>query len=109
MKENGIGRLLHVQELLRRSSKRHYIRRKRKNIEATETGIALIDTIHEKLLTSAELTGIWEKKLRDIEAKKYDASQFINELKEQLTNIVNDVLADNSTRKIGEIEDNKGK
>ena len=62
-----------------------------------------------QLLTSAELTGIWEKKLRDIEAKKYDASQFINELKEQLTNIVNDVLADNSTRKIGEIEDNKGK
>ena len=62
----------------------------------------LIDTIHEKLLTSAELTGIWEKKLRDIEHKKYDAGQFINELKEQISNIVNDVLADNSNRKIGE-------
>ncbi len=45
----------------------------------------------------------------DIEAKKYDASQFINELKEQLTNIVNDVLADNSTRKIGDVEGNKEK
>ena len=101
--------LHHVQELLKRSLNAIIFVVKEKNIEATETGIALIDTIHEKLLTSAELTGIWEKKLRDIEAKKYDASQFINELKEQLTNIVNDVLADNSTRKIGEIEDNKGK
>ena len=109
MKENGIGRPSSRAGIIETLFKRHYIRRKRKNIEATDTGIALIDTIHEKLLTSAELTGIWEKKLRDIEAKKYDASQFINELKEQLTNIVNDVLADNSTRKIGEIEDNKGK
>ena len=109
MKENGIGRPSSRAGIIETLFKRHYIRRKRKNIEATETGIALIDTIHEKLLTSAELTGIWEKKLRDIEAKKYDASQFINELKEQLTNIVNDVLADNSTRKIGEVEGNKEK
>ena len=109
MKENGIGRPSSRAGIIETLFKRHYIRRKRKNIEATETGIALIDTIHEKLLTSAELTGIWEKKLRDIEAKKYDASQFINELKEQLTNIVNDVLADNSSRKIGEVEDNKEK
>ena len=79
-----------------------YIRRQRKNLIATDTGIALIDTIHEKLLTSAELTGIWEKKLRDIEQKKYDAAQFINELKEQISKIVNDVLADSSNRKIGE-------
>ena len=109
MKENGIGRPSSRAGIIETLFKRHYIRRKRKNIEATDTGIALIDTIHEKLLTSAELTGIWEKKLRDIEAKKYDASQFINELKEQLTNIVNDVLADNSTRKIGEVEGNKEK
>ena len=109
MKENGIGRPSSRAGIIETLFKRHYIRRKRKNIEATDTGIALIDTIHEKLLTSAELTGIWEKKLRDIEAKKYDASQFINELKEQLTNIVNDVLADNSTRKIGEVEGDKEK
>jgi len=109
MKENGIGRPSSRAGIIETLFKRHYIRRKRKNIEATDTGIALIDTIHEKLLTSAELTGIWEKKLRDIEAKKYDASQFINELKEQLTNIVNDVLADNSSRKIGEVEGNKEK
>ena len=49
-----------------------------------------------------KLTGIWEKKLRDIEQKKYDAAQFINELKEQISKIVNDVLADSSNRKIGE-------
>ena len=56
--------------------------------------------IKEKLLTSCELTGIWEKKLRDIEHHKYDAAQFIGELKEQITQIVNDVLADNSNRHI---------
>ena len=109
MKENGIGRPSSRAGIIETLFKRHYIRRKRKNIEATETGIALIDTIHEKLLTSAELTGIWEKKLRDIEAGKYDAAQFINELKEQLANIVNDVLADNSNRKIGQTEGNEGK
>lgn len=104
MKENGIGRPSSRAGIIETLFRRHYIQRKRKNIEATQTGIALINTIHEKLLTSAELTGIWEKKLRDIEAKKYDAAQFINELKEQINNIVNDVLADNSNRKIGVIE-----
>ena len=104
MKENGIGRPSSRAGIIETLFRRHYIQRKRKNIEATQTGVALINTIHEKLLTSAELTGIWEKKLRDIEAKKYDAAQFINELKEQINNIVNDVLADNSNRKIGVIE-----
>lgn len=104
MKENGIGRPSSRAGIIETLFRRHYIQRKRKNIEATQTGIALIDTIHEKLLTSAELTGIWEKKLRDIEAKKYDPAQFINELKEQINNIVNDVLADNSNRKIGVIQ-----
>lgn len=101
LKENGIGRPSSRAGIIETLFKRHYIRRQKKNLEATATGIALIDTIHEKLLTSAELTGIWEKKLRDIEHRKYDAGQFINELKEQITNIVNDVLSDNSNRKIG--------
>lgn len=104
MKENGIGRPSSRAGIIETLFRRHYIQRKRKNIEATQTGIALINTIHEKLLTSAELTGIWEKKLRDIEAKKYDPAQFVNELKEQINNIVNDVLADNSNRKIGVIQ-----
>lgn len=102
LKENGIGRPSSRAGIIETLFKRTYIRRQRKNLIATETGIALIDTIHEKLLTSAELTGIWEKKLRDIEQKKYDAAQFINELKEQISKIVNDVLADSSNRKIGE-------
>ena len=107
LKENGIGRPSSRAGIIETLFKRHYIRRKRKNLEATETGIALIDTIREKLLISAELTGIWEKKLRNIEHKKYDAGQFINELKEQINNIVNDVLADNSNRKIGQGDVNK--
>ena len=67
---------------------------------ATSTGIELIDLIKEELLKSCELTGIWEKKLRDIEHQKYDAQQFIQELKEQITQIVSEVLADNSNRRV---------
>ncbi|MDD7273552.1 MAG: DNA topoisomerase 3 [Prevotella sp.] len=102
LKENGIGRPSSRASIIETLFKRHYIRRKKKNLEATETGIALIDTIHEKLLTSAELTGIWEKKLRDIEHRKYDAALFVNELKAQIHQIVLQVLSDNSSRKIGE-------
>lgn len=102
LKENGIGRPSSRAGIIETLFKRHYIRRKKKNLEATEMGIALIDTIHEKLLTSAELTGIWEKKLRDIEHRKYDAALFVNELKAQIHQIVLQVLSDNSSRKIGE-------
>ena len=70
------------------------------NLVATPTGIQLIDTIHEKLLTSVELTGIWEKKLRDIEHHRYQPAQFIEELKQQVNEIVTDVMHDNSNRTI---------
>lgn len=100
MKENGIGRPSSRAGIIETLFKRHYIRRERKNLVATSTGIQLIDTIHEKLLTSVELTGIWEKKLRDIEHHKYDAATFVNELKEQVSRIVTDVLHDSSGRSI---------
>ena len=100
MKENGIGRPSSRANIIETLFKRHYIKRQKKRIVATPTGIALVDIIHEELLKSPELTGIWEKKLRDIEARKYDAGVFIQELKEQITQIVNQVLADNSSRKL---------
>lgn len=104
MKENGIGRPSSRAGIIETLFKRHYIRRERKNLVATPTGIQLIDTIHEKLLTSVELTGMWEKKLRDIEHHKYDAATFINELKEQVSRIVTDVLHDNSGRSIESVD-----
>lgn len=100
MKENGIGRPSTRASIIETLFRRHYIRKERKSLVATPTGIELIDLIHEDLLKSPELTGIWEKKLRDIEHRQYDAGQFINELKEQITSIVNQVLADNSNRRI---------
>ncbi len=100
LKENGIGRPSSRANIIETLFKRRYIKRERKKLVATQTGIELIDTIHEELLKSCELTGIWEKKLRDIEHKKYDAALFINELKAQITEIVNDVLRDNSNRRI---------
>jgi len=100
MKENGIGRPSSRASIIETLFKRRYIRRERKNLMATATGIELIDLIHEELLKSPELTGIWEKKLRDIEHKQYDPGQFIQELKEQITGIVNQVLADNSNRRV---------
>jgi DNA topoisomerase-3 len=109
MKENGIGRPSSRAGIIETLFKRHYIRRERKNLVATPTGIQLIDTIHEKLLTSVELTGMWEKKLREIEQNKYDAGTFINELKEQVTRIVNDVLHDNSGQLIVDSEEEEAK
>ena len=100
MKENGIGRPSSRAGIIETLFKRHYIKRDRKRLVATPTGIELIDLIHEELLKSCELTGIWEKKLRDIEHKTYDPAQFIAELKQQVTDIVNDVMRDPTNRRI---------
>ncbi|MBQ6062643.1 MAG: DNA topoisomerase 3 [Prevotella sp.] len=100
LKENGIGRPSSRAGIIETLFKRHYIRRERKNLIATPTGIELIDIIKEELLKSCELTGIWEKKLRDIEHRKYDAAQFVDELKQQITTIVNDVMRENNTHHI---------
>ena len=100
LKENGIGRPSSRAGIIETLFKRRYIRRERKNLVATPTGIGLIDIIREELLKSCELTGIWEKKLRDIEHQRYDAAQFVTELKQQITDIVKDVLQDSSPRKL---------
>ena len=100
LKENGIGRPSSRASIIETLFKRHYIKRERKNLIATPTGIELIDLIREELLKSCELTGIWEKKLRDIEHKQYDASQFVEELKAQITEIVRDVLSDTTNRRV---------
>ena len=113
MKENGIGRPSSRASIIETLFKRHYIKRERKRLVATPTGIELIDLIREELLKSCELTGIWEKKLRDIEHQKYDAGQFIQELKDQVTAIVTDVMRDPANRRITvmppEEEKKKGK
>ena len=96
MKENGIGRPSTRAAIIETLCKRNYIRRERKNIIATPTGISLIALIRNELLKSAELTGQWEKKLRDIEKREYNAQEFINEMKGLVTLVVNDVLSDNN-------------
>ncbi len=105
LKENGIGRPSSRAGIIETLFKRHYIRRERKNLVATATGIELIDLIKEELLKSCELTGIWEKKLRDIEHRKYNPAQFVEELKTQIGTIVHDVLADNENRRVTVLTD----
>ncbi len=105
MKENGIGRPSTRAAIIETLFKRKYIRKERKRLVATPTGIELIDLIREDLLKSCELTGIWEKKLRDIEAQKYDAQQFISELKTQVTSIVHDVISDPTNRRVTVLPD----
>ena len=100
LKENGIGRPSTRAAIIETLFKRHYIRKERKSLTATPTGVELIGLIHEELLKSAELTGIWEKKLREIERRSYDAKQFLNELKQMVSEIVNSVLSDNTNRRI---------
>ena len=97
MKENGIGRPSTRAAIIQTLYKRNYIRLEKNNIIATTTGIELISTIRNELLKSAELTGQWEKKLRDIERHSYEAKQFVDELKAMLIEVVNSVLRDNAT------------
>ena len=100
LKENGIGRPSTRAAIIETLFKRHYIRKERKNLIATPTGVELIQLIHEELLKSAELTGIWEKKLREIERRSYDAATFLTELKQMVTEIVYSVLRDNTNRRV---------
>ncbi len=100
LKENGIGRPSTRAAIIETLFKRKYIKRVRKRLEATVTGIDLINIIHEDLLKSAELTGIWEKKLREIDKGLYDPKLFIDELKQMVTDIVYAVLRDNSNRRV---------
>lgn len=100
MKENGIGRPSTRAAIIETLLKRRYIRKERKNLVATPAGIELIATIHEELLKSAKLTGLWENKLRRIERNEYSAATFIDELKQMIASIVNSVLSDNTRHNI---------
>ena len=100
LKENGIGRPSTRAAIIQTLFHRNYIRQQRKSLIATPTGVELIGLINEELLKSAELTGIWEKKLREIERQEYSAPQFIDELKVMVEQIVRQVLADNSNRRV---------
>ena len=100
LKENGIGRPSTRAAIIETLFKRNYIRKERKNLFPTATGKELIGTIHEELLKSAELTGLWEKKLRQIERGTYEAKTFLDELKQMVHQVVINVLSDQSTRTI---------
>lgn len=91
LKQNGIGRPSTRASIIETLFKRNYIRREKSSLRATETGIQLIDTIQDPLLKSAELTGLWEYKLRQIESGEYTASDFLTELKQQVSDLVQSV------------------
>ena len=100
LKENGIGRPSTRAAIIETLFKRNYIRKERKSLYPTATGKELIGTIHEELLKSAELTGLWEKKLRQIERGTYEARTFLEELKQMVNQIVLNVLSDSTARRI---------
>ena len=109
MKENGIGRPSSRASIIETLFMRNYIKRDKKSLVPTITGIELIGIINYELLKSCELTGIWEKKLRDIEKGQYDSFSFINELKEQITTIVTTVKADTSNKYVTTIANDGAK
>ena len=105
LKENGIGRPSTRAAIIETLFRRRYIRKERTSLWATPTGVELIGIIKEELLKSAELTGIWERKLRLIEQKQYDAHQFLAELKQMVTDVVMEVMRDNSNRHVSIAEE----
>ncbi|EJX04953.1 DNA topoisomerase III [gut metagenome] len=100
LKENGIGRPSTRAAIIETLFKRNYIRKERKNLFPTLTGKELINTIHDELIKSAELTGLWEKKLRQIERGTYEARTFLDELKQMVNEVVMNVLSDQTLRSI---------
>jgi DNA topoisomerase-3 len=100
LKENGIGRPSTRAAIIETLFRRKYIEKKRKTLYATATGVELIGLIKEDLLKSAELTGRWERKLRQIDRGEYSAQQFIGELKEMVGDVVRQVMSDNTNRRI---------
>ncbi|MBO6189933.1 MAG: DNA topoisomerase 3 [Alloprevotella sp.] len=100
MKDNGIGRPSTRAAIIETLFRRNYIKKNRKTLYATPTGVQLIGIIKEELLKSAELTGRWEKRLREIERGEYSAQQFIDEMKRMISEIVLQVLTDNSNRRV---------
>ena len=100
LKESGIGRPSTRAGIIETLFKRKYIIRDKKRLLATETGVELINTIRNELLKSAELTGHWEKKLRQIEGGEYKPADFIAELKDMVTHVVNEVKQDRSAVQI---------
>lgn len=100
LKENGIGRPSTRAAIIETLFKRNYIRKERKSLFPTATGTELIHVIQEELLKSAELTGLWEKKLRQIEKGSYEARTFLEEVKQMVNQIVINVLSDQSGRSI---------
>lgn len=98
MKDNGIGRPSTRANIIETLFRRKYIEKKRKNIIATPTGIALIDTIQNELLKSAELTGVWEKKLREIEKGEYQLEIFKQELYQMVRELTDEVIFNTSVQ-----------
>ncbi len=96
MKENGIGRPSTRANIIETLFKRKYIIRSRKNLVPTATGIDLINVISNDLLKSVELTGIWEKKLRQIEKGDFEAALFMNEMKTMVSELVFEVKRENN-------------
>lgn len=98
MKENGIGRPSTRAAIIETLFKRNYIRKERKSIYPTSMGVKLVSIIRDDLLKSAELTGIWEKKLRLVEKGEYNAADFVSELKKMTTEMVEGVISDRTVR-----------
>jgi len=103
MKENGIGRPSTRANIIETLFRRNYIQKQRKSLSPTQTGIDLIATIENDMLKSPELTGKWEKKLRQIEKGDYEPLTFMNELKVMVTELINSVKQSRVARKIAHV------
>ena len=109
MKENGIGRPSTRASIIETLFRRKYIERKKKLVLPTQTGIDLINIIDNELLKSAELTGRWEKRLKEIERGEFNAGAFINNMKKMVDELVVEVRSNTSKKRISSILANEAK
>ena len=97
LKQNGIGRPSTRAAIIETLLSRDYIRKQRKALLPTPLGRELIHIIRDDMLKSVELTGQWERKLRQIESGEYDARQFISDLTQKVTRMITEVIRDPRT------------
>ncbi|HDZ04930.1 hypothetical protein LCGC14_0299340 [marine sediment metagenome] len=103
MKENGIGRPSTRANIIETLFRRKYIKRNKKQVIPTVTGIQLIDTIQNEMLKSAELTGKWEKQLKDIEKGTFSAGSFIKQMKQMVDHLVYEVRSETKKANISAV------
>ena len=99
MAECGIGTPATRANIIETLILRDYIRRDKKSIIPTEKGLAVYETVKDKKIANAEMTGSWELALAAIEAGKMPSERFAQGINSYVETICEELLSLSSEQK----------